>query len=135
MQERKGDEPRHKEAVISRLFGEFVGFLKANGLTDGEQFATQTVPIMQCSRKVIWIDQLSKTHSITVHLCSLSCLVEYGILTKDKKRIKPDVKIDNLRYKLSSGTEIELIDKHQELFDGLFEQFKQDFEKLKENKL
>ena len=132
--EKVPDLPRHKEALISQLFGEFIGFLKAQNLTDGVEFAHQTKPILQCSLKVIWIDKLSETHRITIALKSLDCLVEYAVLTQDKNILKRKT-IKDLRYKLSSGSQLELIDVHQKQFDELFAEFKEDFQKLKENKL
>lgn len=136
---RNGDHPDLKDRVMSQLFGEFIGFLKAKGLTDNEEYATQTVDIAfgECKKRVIWIDEVNPNWQLVVYLNSHMMFVEMGLCKrKDGKATKEVVlrrKIEDLRYNISPGTELCLIDSHQKKFDELFDEFKREFAKLKKN--
>ena len=78
--ERKPDSPTCKDKLMSQLFGEFIGFLKSNGLTQGNEFETRTEEIFECSRKILWIDQYHPTKQITVYLNSLQMFCEFGVV-------------------------------------------------------
>jgi len=128
---RHGDHPEYKEQVMSQLFGEFIGFLKSKGLTKGQEFETRIEEVFQCSRKILWIDQYSPELQITVYLNSIQMFCEFGVVKRKNGEVTKDVthrnKIENLRYKISSDTEFELIDSHQEKFNEFFEDFKKHF--------
>ena len=124
------DNPVYKERIMSELYGQFIGFLKSRNLILGKEYDTKIQDIFQCSKKVIWIDQLSEDFQITVYLNSIQMFVEYGVVRKKDMEVIHRNKIEGLRYKISSCTDCELIDSHQELFDGLFEDFKIEFDKI-----
>ncbi len=60
--------------------------------------------------------------------------IEIGVTEKKNGQVTQNVihrnKLENLRYKISSCTDFELIDSHQEKFDALFKDFKYQFDKL-----
>jgi hypothetical protein len=128
---RHGDYPEYKEQVMSQLFGEFIGFIKAKGLTQDLEFATQIQEIFQCSRKVLWIDRLSQKLQIVVDMNSIHMTCEFGVAKLKNGKPTGEVvhrnKIENLRYKISSGTNFELTDGSQERFNAFFEDFKKHF--------
>jgi len=139
LSQRKPDDPICKERLMCQLFGEFIGFLKTEGLTLGVEFETRNEEIFQCSRKILWIDECNPKLQITVYLNSLQMFAEFGVVEKQiagfnrVKNVEYRNKIENLRYKISSGTELELIDSHQEKFDEFFADFKTHFAELKKN--
>ena len=127
MTERHPDSPLHKETIASQLFGEFVGFVKSQGLTKGKEFETQITEIFQCSKKLLWIDRYHPKFQITVYLNSIQMSVEFGVVIKKTKEVIHRNKLEDLRYKISSNTQLELIDPHQKKFDDLFNDFKLQF--------
>lgn len=131
---RHPDHPEYKEQIMSQLFGEFIGFLKTKGLTKGKEFEARIEEIFQCSKKIIWIDEYSPDFQITVYLNSIQMFCEFGVVEKKNGQVTKNVthrnKIEDLRYKISSDTQIELIDSHQEKFNNFFEDFKKNFDAL-----
>ncbi len=127
---KKSDDPIHKERIMSQLYGEFIGFLKSKNLILGKEFDVQVQDIFQCSKKVIWVDQLNEDFQITIYLNSIQMFVEYGVVKKKDMEVIHREKIEDLRYKISSCTDCELIDSHQEKFDELFNNFKIEFNKI-----
>ena len=128
---RNGDHPQYKEQIMSQLFGEFIGFLKSEGLTQGKEFETQIKEIFQCSHKIIWIDDLHTDFQITVVFNSIQMSIEFGLVKKDNMEVCHREKIENLRYKISSCTELSLIDPHKEIYDNFFKSFIKHFNTLK----
>ncbi|MCK9273277.1 hypothetical protein M0P65_07095 [Candidatus Gracilibacteria bacterium] len=129
--ERGPDDPICKEKLISQLFGEFIGYVKSKGLLKGKEFETKNEEIFQCSRKFLWIDQYDPKYQITVVLNSIQLSIEFGVVIRNTKEVIHRKKIENLRYKISTKTELELIESSQEKFDDLFNDFKNEFNKLK----
>jgi hypothetical protein len=127
---RHADHPEYKEQVMSQLFGEFIGFLKAKGLTKGKEFDTQIQEVFQCSRKILWIDEFHPDLQITIYLNSIQMFAEFGVVKKESKQVIYRKKIEDLRYKISPDTELELIDGHQEIFKSFFKEFEEQFSKL-----
>lgn len=122
---RHPDLPHCKEAVMCALFGETVGWLKAQGLTPGQEFDTADKPILQCSRKVIWIDGVTPKKQIVWSFNSIRMEVEFGVCDKttEPRTVTYREKIENLRYKISQGTEIALTDGARQRFDAMFQRF------------
>ena len=129
---RNGDHPEYKEKIMSQLFGEFIGFLKAQGLTDDKEFATQIVEIFQCSKKVLWIDEVHPDLQLTVCLNSIEMFAELGIANKKTKVVSHRNKIEGLRYNISPDSFLELTSGSKEKFDSFFSDFKKQFETLKQ---
>lgn len=136
---RHPDYPEYKEQVMSTLFGEFVSFLKNKGLTKGKEFEIRIDEFFQCSKKILWIDQYSSDLQITICLNSIQMSCEFGVVKRKDGEVTKDVihrnKIENLRYKISPGTQIELIDSHQIEFDNFFSDFKKHFSILESSAL
>ena len=61
MNHRSGDDPRVKEAIMSQLHGEAIGFLKSNGLKDGEEFKSNIQETFSCSRRIIHIYDMDES--------------------------------------------------------------------------
>ena len=121
---RHNDLPVYKDRVMSQLFGEFIGYLKSIGLTKGKEFETHVKEIFECSQKIIWIDELHPDIKINVILNSISMKIEFAVVVKKTTDVLHREKLEDLRYKISSCTEIELIDAHQKRFNEFFEIFK-----------
>lgn len=127
---RHADLPRHKEAVMSTLYGEVIGWLAAQGLAKGNDFEAQSQDVLQCSKKVIWIDRVDPDTQITWVFNSVRMMVEFGVVRKsDKKVLRRETQSD-LRYQISTGSEIALTDGSRERLDSLFEEFRTEFAKL-----
>ena len=131
---RNPDLPRYKEAVISELFGRFVGYLKSKGLTNEKEFAVTKKEILECSKNYLHLDRWHPTKNIVVYMNSVTMNIQYGVARKYKTK-KPNktihlIRLDNLRYKISIGTQVELIDSDQELFDNLYNDFLAKFSEL-----
>lgn len=129
---RNGDHPEYKEKIISQLFGEFIGFVKAQGLTSDKEFATQISEFFQCSKKVMWIDELNPKLQLVVYLNSLEMFAELGLSNKTTKEVLYRNKIEGLRYNISEGSLLALTDGSQQNFNEFFEDFKVNFKKLKQ---
>jgi len=127
---RPADLPRHKEAVMCRLFGEVLGWLQAQGLTKGKEFEAQSQDVLQCSKKVIWIDQVSASQQITWVFNSIRMMVEYGVVRKEDREVLHRETLEELRYQISTGTEIDLTAGSRERFDGLFASFRAKFQEM-----
>lgn len=131
---RHGDYPESKEQIMSQLFGQFEGYCKAKNLTKGSEYETRIEEIFSCSRKILWIDQWHPDWQITVCAKSLDMSIEFGVTERKNGKVTKNVihrnKLENLRYKISSCTNLELIDSHQEKFDEFFKDFKYQFDKL-----
>ena len=132
---RHGDLPQYKESVIAQLYGEFLGFLKERGLTKGKEFEGTIQECFSCSKRCIhiWDNDEERDLQIVVYLCSTQFMLEFGVANKKTKEVIHRNKLENLRYKISSGEEVELIDSHQEKFRLFFEDFKKWFEKISDN--
>lgn len=127
--ERNNDKPQHKETVISQLFGEFVGFLKEKGFTKGKEYETKVSQIFECSRQFIWVDDVHPLNKINIILNSIDMTIEFAVLNKKRGgEIIHHEKLPDLRYNVSSGTDIALIPAHQAKFDDLFKSFKRYFD-------
>jgi len=129
---RHADLPRYKEAVMSTLFGECVGWLKAQGLTAGKEFDTANKPILQCSKKVIWIDQLNPVRQIVLWFNSISMEAEFGVADKstEPKTVLYRNKLTDLRYNISTGSEPNLTKGSRQRFDEFFADFAAQFKTL-----
>jgi hypothetical protein len=134
---RHADNPIFKERIMSQLFGEFVSFLKEKGLVEGQEFETAVKEIFQSTTKIIWIDRLDNDFQLTVVLRSIEFSLELGFVKKEKdgqpKEVLHRNKLENLRYNISPGSRLELIDSHLEKYKEFFEDFKKHFAKLKPN--
>lgn len=129
---RNGDDPKIKDSVMAQLFGEVIGWLKSEGLTDEKEFATQTIPKFDCSTRSIWIDGIHPKNQIVIAFHSIGMDVEYGISVKGTRDVLYRKKIENLRYKISSGTQKgALTDGSQKKYDDLILEVKEKFEELK----
>lgn len=128
---RHGDLPRHKEAVMSQLFGEMIGWLQTQGITKGEEFETHNQGILQCSRKYIWVDQFHPDKGMTFSFGSIGMDLTLGVYKKPNKEILVKEELKNLRYKISTGTSVELIDSHRSKVNSFFDIFKREFLALK----
>lgn len=129
---KNADHPEYKEKIMSQLFGEIIGFLKAQGLTPDKEYATQVSEFFQCSKKVVWIDELHPEKQLVIWFDSLHMLAELGVVVKKTKEVLHRHKIENLRYQISTGTDIVLTEGSQFKYDALFTDFKTQFESLKE---
>jgi len=131
---RHGDYPESKEQIMSQLFGQFEGYCKGKGLTKGLEYETRIEEIFQVSKKILWIDQYHPDWQIVVCGKSLDMSIEFGVTERKNGKVTKNVihrnKLENLRYKISSCTDLELIDSHQEKFDEFFKDFKYQFDKL-----
>ena len=132
---RSTDNPKYKESVIAQLHGEFLGFLNARGLTKGDEYESQTHEILSCSKRYIHIFDQDKMRrcQLVVVLNSIAFSVEFGVYDKKAKKVLYRNKLENLRYKISTDTEIELIDSHQVKFREFFDDFKGKFEEIFKN--
>ena len=126
---RSGDDPRFKEPVIAELYGKFIGYIEEKGLTSGKEFKGTTQDCFSCSKRYIhiWDNDDSKDCQIVVFLCSTQFRIEFGVYNKKTKEVTYRNKLDNLRYKISDGEQVELIDSHQEKFNEYFKDFKNKF--------
>lgn len=132
---RNGDNPTTKDAVMAELKGEIVGHLRSIGLKDEDEFAVRTKDIFQCSVRVIYIDKVHSTKQVVVVLKSTTMDVEYGLSYKEtppegQEKVIKRRGLDNMRYKISSGTEPELIDKNRQEFNELFDEIKTEINNL-----
>jgi hypothetical protein len=131
---RQGDLPQSKEQITSQLFGQFEGYCKGKGLTKGSEYETRIEEIFQCSTKILWLDQWHPDWQITVYAKSLDMSIGFGVVKKKDGKVTKDVthrnELKDLRYKISSCTDLELIDSHQEKFDEMFKDFKYQFDKI-----
>lgn len=131
---RHGDYPESKEQIMSQLFGQFEGYCKGKGLTKGLEYETRIQEVFSCSKKILWLDQWHPDYQITVYANSIAMNIEIGVTERKNGKVTKNVihrnKLENLRYKISSCTNLELIDSHQEKFDALFNDFKYQFDKL-----
>ncbi len=126
---RMADDPRVKESIIAQLYGEFLGFLKSKGLTDGKEFKGTIKPCFSCSKRYIhiWDMDESRDEQLVVYLCSTQFMLQFGIGNKKTKKTTYKNTLENLRYKISNATDFELINSHQEKFKEFFEDFKSKF--------
>ena len=130
---RNPDSPEYKDKIMAQLYGEFIGFLKEQGLTKGVEFESKTTEIFQCSKRIIWIDELNPDTKINILLNSISMNIEFATIKKEGNEVQHRNKLENLRFKISSDTDLELINGHQGKFDDFFDDFKNEFLKIKEN--
>ena len=101
---RNPDLPKYKEQICSQLFGQFIGYADSKGLTKGKEYETAIKPIADCSRKVLWIDELHPKKNIVVSINSVDVTVEYGIAAKEEGQPNKTIhrmKIENMRYNIS----------------------------------
>jgi hypothetical protein len=129
---RNADHPEYKEKIMSQLFGEVIGFLKAQGLTPDKEYATQVAEVFQCSKKVVWVDELHSEKQLVICFDSLHMIAELGVAIKKTKEVLHRNKIENLRYQISPGTDIILTEGSQAKYNALFTDFKAQFESLKQ---
>lgn len=131
---RHRDLPESKEQIMSQLFGQFEGYCKGKGLTKGLEYETRIEEIFSCSRRILWLDQWHPDWQITVYVNSMSMKIGFGVTEKKNGKVTKNVihrnELEDLRYKISSCTNMELIDSHQEKFDEMFKDFKYQFDKL-----
>ncbi len=129
---RTPDDPRFKEPIIAELYSKFITYLEEQGLTKGKEFEGKVNQVFSCSQRYIHIfDQdESRDHQLVVYLCSTQFSLEFGIYNKKEKKVVYRRKLENLRYKISDFTEIELIDSHKNKFQEFFEDFKDKFKQL-----
>ncbi len=122
---RNSDEPRIKEIIIAELYGKFIGYLEQT-LTRGKEFEGTIHEVFSCSKRYIHIfDQdESKDCQLVVYMCSTQFMIQFGIYNKVEKKVIYKNELENLRYKISDSTEMELIDAHQIKFNEFFEDFK-----------
>lgn len=123
---RNTDDPQTKESIIASLYGEFIGYIKSKGLTDGEEFKGTIHPCFSCSKRYIhiWDMDESRKFQLVVFLNSGQMNVQFGIADKEKNKTIYKKELNNLRYKISNATDLELIDSHKEKFRDFFEDFK-----------
>ena len=126
---RNADDPQTKESIIAGLYGEFLGYIKSKGLTDGKEFKGTVQPCFSCSKRYIHIWDMDDKidNQIVVYLCSTSMKIQFGIGNKKTKETTYKNTLENLRYKISNASDFELIDSHQEKFKEFFEDFKSKF--------
>lgn len=129
--QRNADLPLHKETVSSEIFGRFVAIAEMAGLRKGVEYETIVKPVLQCSTKILWLDRMNKRLQATVVIKSLDCSVEYGVVDKKTKKVIHREKLTDLRYKISSGTSIELTDGSREKVDEILRSFNLWFQKIK----
>lgn len=129
---RHGDSPQIKESIIASLYGEFLGYIKSKGLTDGKEFKGTVQPCFSCSKRYIhiWDMDESRNKQLVVYLCSTQMNIQFGIADKKANKTIYKNELNNLRYKISNATDFELIDSHQEKFNEFFENFKAKFDAL-----
>lgn len=127
---RNPDLPKHKETVMSQLFGQFEGFLVSKGLSKGKEYATRITELFDCSRKILWIDEYHPDLQITICLNSIHMTCEFGLVLKATSEVLHREKLEDLRYLISTGTELELNTGSQAKFNAFFESFKEQFKKL-----
>jgi hypothetical protein len=108
-----------------------IGWLNAQGLTKGQEFEARSQDVLQCSRKVIWIDEINPERQITWVFNSIRMMIEFAVVNKADKAILHRETLDNLRYRISTGSEIDLTDGAQAQFASLFASFETKFGELK----
>ncbi len=128
---RNGDDPLLKEKIMSQLFGEFIGFLKSKNLSQGNEYEFDIRLMFQCSKKVLWIDQYDEKLQITVYLNSITMTAEFGVVEKETKNVLHRNKLENLRYNISTGSNLQLTDGSSKKYEEFFKDFVKHFETLK----
>lgn len=131
LMQRGADRPIHKETVCSELFGRFIAIAEMAGLKKGKEYETAVKPILECSTKILWLDQVSEKLQATVVIKSVDCSVEYGVVEKATKNVLHRAKLEGLRYKISAGTSIEWTEGSRAKIDALITEFNEWFGKIK----
>ena len=129
---RNMDDPRYKEPVIAQMYGEFMRYIKEQGLKHGDEFKGTVIELFSCSKRFIhiWDNDIVKENQMVLYFCSTQFMSEFGIHNKVKKKTTYRNKLENLRYKISSMTSPQLIDSHQVKYDKYFKDFKEKFNQL-----
>ena len=129
---RNADDPIFKEAVMSQLHSECLGFLKSNGLIEGEHYVSNIIHTFQISKRRIMIDRYNPEFTLNIIFKSLDLSVSIGLVEKDSetnelKKIIFQEKLENLRYNISSCTDLVLTDGSRKEYDDFFENYKKLF--------
>jgi hypothetical protein len=124
------DLPRHKETIASSMFGEALARPSIAGYKKGKEYEYTIKPLLECSTKILWLDQINDEYQITVVIRSLDCTAEMGVVDKRTREVVHRERTDELRYLISSGTSIELTEGSRKKFNAFLESFDLYFGKL-----
>lgn len=127
MKHQKLDDPVLKERLMSQYFGEIVGFLKEEGLCKGNEYDTAVEEFFETTRKIIWIDEMDADTQINVLLNSLGLDFDFAVINKKSKEIVYRNRLENLRYRISDGEPLALIENHEEDQKAWWSDFKSKF--------
>lgn len=127
MAHRKLDDPVLKERLMSQYFGEILGFLIEQGFKKGNEYDSDTIEFFETSKKVIWIDEMDADTQINVVLDSLGLDFDFAVINKKSKEIVYRNRLENLRYRISDGEPLALIENHEENQKAWWSDFKSKF--------
>lgn len=120
---RHPDSPKYKEPLCSQLFGQALGIVQGFGWTRGQQFEYRSRPILDCSQKILWLDQADPQYQMTLSIKSTDCSLEFGVVRKIDKEVLYRKKVESLRYKISEADSPELTPKSTKAADDFLADF------------
>lgn len=133
-----GDDPKIKDSIFAELYGQIKADLENRGLTDGKEFKGTVQRFFDSSRRYVHVydKDNNKKYQLVVFFNSAQMKIMYGIADKEKKKTIEKYELDNLRYKISTGEDQELIDAHKEKWTEFRSQILNSLVKVEElNKL
>ena len=106
---RNSDDPHTKESIIAGLYGEFIGYIKSKGLTDGKEFKGTIKPCFSCSQRYIHIWDMDESidKQLVIYFNSTQMDIQFGIANKKEKKTIYKNELNNLRYKISNATDLD----------------------------
>lgn len=122
---RHPDLPRFKEHFMSQINGKIIGFLESQGLQRGKEYETKTQELLSCSKSIIWIwdNDKNRKHQLVIVINSIDMSVDYGVAFKPKNLTIYRKSLKDLRYNISSGSDMSLTEgskiKWKEFFEGI----------------
>ena len=119
--------------MCAKLFGELEALAKDEGLVRGLGYETAVKPVLQCNIWILWVDEVHPKTQLTAVVRSLDCTVEFALVQKADTHVLQREKTKSLRYKISEGASLELIDAHQAVFDGIRGRFKDALTELRKS--
>lgn len=127
---RQLDLPKHKETVSSEIFGTFIGIVNSFGFEKEKDYATIVKPVLDCSNKVLFLDEINNDYQLNVVVKSFDMSVEVAYFNKETKEVLFREKLNGLRYNLSDNTSLELTSGSQNKFNVFLDGFNFWLEKL-----
>ena len=123
VEQRNPDSPILKERLGGLLFGQILGILDSKGLVRNKDYDCVIREMFQCSTKILYVE-VNPIYQFTLYINTIDLSMEFGILNKETNEVPYRNKLSNLRYKISEGEDLELIDSHQVKWEEWVSDFK-----------